>query len=71
MSVRTISATPAARQRAAFTESADLTLLAGYTPAQIDAWVDANVTTIAGARRVLKVLLLAAAIQFRDMKGSE
>lgn len=55
--------TPAVRQdpQAAFRQAvavnADVQALRTATAAEIDAWVDANVTTIAGARRALKLAL--------------
>jgi hypothetical protein len=42
----------------------------GMTPAQIEAWIDANVTTVAGARSLFKkmalMLLLLARDRYRD-----
>lgn len=36
------------------------------TPAQIDNWIETNVTTIAGARAVLKALAKVQALNLRD-----
>ena len=36
------------------------------TPAEIDAWIDANVTTIAQARTVLKALCVAMSVLLRE-----
>jgi len=35
------------------------------TPAQIDAWIDNNVTTIAAARAVFKAIIKAIALDYR------
>jgi hypothetical protein len=44
---------------------ADVQALMNATPAQIDAWVDANVDSLAKVRRVLKLLLKLLVIVIR------
>jgi len=41
--------------------------LRGRTPAQVDAWVESNVTTLAEARTVLKILARIVALLARQM----
>lgn len=42
-----------------------MTRLQTATPAQIDSWIDANATNIAGVRTILKALLKAIALDVR------
>lgn len=44
------------RTLAALKADTDLSNLLAATPQQIDAWIDANVTSLAEARRVLRLL---------------
>jgi hypothetical protein len=46
---------------------AKLAALRAMTPAQVDAWVDANVTDLASARDALKTLAIAVAILARRL----
>lgn len=51
--------TPAEETAGALTADPRWAALKAASPAQIDTWLTANVTDVASARRVLKVLLLA------------
>lgn len=62
---RDLKAACAAKVEHAVRVDQDMVALANATPAQIDAWVDANVTTIAQVRRVLKLLLKVAMYSLR------
>jgi hypothetical protein len=48
---------------------AAISALRNRTPAQVDAWIDANVTTLAEARTVLKILARILAILARERLG--
>ena len=48
-------------------EYAKLRALRDMTPAQVDAWVEANVTTLAAARDAIKTLAIAVAILARRL----
>lgn len=53
------------KDRAAIKKDAALMALVNARPAQINNWVDTNVTTIAGARVALKIILRMLAILAR------
>ncbi len=54
----TVAATPQLQARIEARANATLTQLTNATPAQIDAYLAANVTSLAQARDVLKIILL-------------
>lgn len=62
-----MSDSPARRNAiAAETDRIDIvTRLNTATPAQINAWIDNNVTDLASARAVLKAIIKAIALDFR------
>lgn len=62
---RSVSARPEKKLAVALAKDADVQALMSATPAQIDAWVEANVTTLAAVRRVLKLLLKLLVIAMR------
>lgn len=60
-----VSPNQAERDRLSTRSDAVFASLKGSTPADIDAWIDANVNNLAQARRVLKALLKLAVLQLR------
>ncbi len=52
------------------TRDPDFSILLDSTPAEIDSWVDSNVTGNPALKRVLRLLLKAvSALMQRDMEG--
>lgn len=66
MPVRNIAPRPEVAEQQAILSDPALAALANATPAQIDAWLAANVTTLAGVRRVLAVLLRVARLYLQE-----
>ena len=58
---------PGEQQRAAAKADAVLTTLQAKTPAEIEAWVDANVTTAAEMKTMFKRILIMLAVLARDV----
>lgn len=54
---RDIQAPVGEKVRAAVEADSDLKAFLGATPAQIETWIDNNVSTMAHVRRVLKLVL--------------
>ena len=57
---RDVTGSAEAKREDAVQNDPDIIELRNATPAQVNDWVDANVTTVAGARRALKVLFRLA-----------
>jgi hypothetical protein len=63
-----IKGTPQEKVKAAAFGAPDLAALLTMTPAQIDAWVDANGVSLVQLRQIIKLLVKLAIVQAADAK---